>query len=122
MTPSDKHLHQAAAQNRAVLAVDQPGNCSAPAGTPTVTTWGPPAGLSISNRPSTIASRSRRPVNPEPLPTFAPPEPLSSTMIRSSAASPLIRTEAWLAPEWRDTLASSSATQKYAIVSTPIDG
>src|SRR5437899_1731340 len=110
MTPFNEQLHQAIAQDGAVFGDDEAGHCSAPGGTTTVTTVGPPAGLSISSLPSSIANRSRKPVRPEPLPTCTPPEPLSSTMIRNSAVSPLMRTEPWLAAECRVTLASSSAT------------
>src|SRR5204863_9048780 len=94
VAPFDEQLHQAVAQDGAVLGDDEADHCSVPGGTTTVTTVGPPSGLSISRLPSSIASLSRSPTRPEPLPTFAPPEPLSCTMIRNSAASPLMRTEA----------------------------
>jgi hypothetical protein len=69
-----------------------------------------------------MRSRSVNPVKPDPFPGCTPPEPLSATAIRNPSASLRSQTVAWVAPECRDTLASSSATQKYASVSTPSDG
>lgn len=54
VTAFDEQLGQAVAQDRVVLGDRQPGHRCVPDGTTAVMVVGPPAGLSMSSRPSTI--------------------------------------------------------------------
>ena len=119
----DEELDQAVAQDGRVLGdrdaervgTDHFGP-QAPRGRSTVTTVGPPGGLTRLRRPSTVWTRSTRPASPEDnepvVLSWAPPRPSSRTTTRSQVpcwAQDNEAREAWAC--WA-TLARSSAAQK----------
>ena len=71
-----------------------------------------PGSLSITSVPSTAATRSVRPLSPEPVVARAPPTPSSRTSTTSSPSSWATRTLAWLARAYLATFVSASATVK----------
>src|SRR5690606_2624076 len=68
-----------------------------PHGSSTEMVVGPPAGLITSIEPPSPVMRSRRPRRPVPLPTSAPPWPLSRTSITSRFPARAIDTKARVA-------------------------
>src|SRR5207249_2662786 len=71
-----------------------------------------PGGLSMSTEPSTAATRSTRPRNPDPRAGSAPPTPSSDTSTRSSPPGHSARTTTAVAFAYLDTLARASETTK----------
>ncbi len=69
-----------------------------------------PGGLATSSTPPTLPSRSSRPRRPEPRVRSAPPRPSSSISTSTASPSSRTRTVARVAPAYRSTLVSASAT------------
>src|SRR5262249_7864406 len=69
-----------------------------------------PATLSISRRPASVSTRSRRPHSPDPRSGSAPPAPSSWTSTRADPFIRVTRTVAASAPACLTTFASASET------------
>src|SRR5262245_33274663 len=69
-----------------------------------------PATLSISSRPASVSTRSRRPQSPDPRSGSAPPAPSSATSTRADPFIRVTRTVAASAPACLTTFASASET------------
>src|SRR6185503_10924316 len=110
-----EELGQPLAEDRGVLGDDHPQWRRRHVGSSTVTTVGPPSGLSTRNTPSTVCTRSIRPARPPPACGVAPPRPSSVTHRRNVDCSCFTCTCACRAPLCLEMLVSISATQKYAI-------
>ena len=114
----DEELDEAIAENGRVLGDGDPqrGSHQTDSGRSTVTTVGPPGGLTRLSRPSTLRTRSVRPARPlddDPaVGRCAPPGPSSRTTRRNHVPCCAQDTDARDAWACWATFASNSATQK----------